>query len=74
MAMEVVSGNTERDVRAFDSIVLSRASGGSPGYACNLRPSAMRTVKSYQVLQPQINNPLGFHIATHRYAFKVRGG
>ncbi|EFJ42867.1 hypothetical protein VOLCADRAFT_119275 [Volvox carteri f. nagariensis] len=39
---------------------------------CNLRPSSMRTVKSYKLLQTTASSPHGFYIATHRYVFNVR--
>lgn len=84
MAMEVVHGEGERDVRLYDSIVMSRgapnldaptdgraSSGGPTASNCNLRASAMRTVRSYQIMQAQVANPHGFYVATHRYAFKV---
>jgi len=72
MAMEVVHGDGERDVRTYDSIVLGRAGpDGQGGANCNLRASAMRTVRSYQIMQAQVSNPHGFYVATHRYAYKV---
>ena len=69
-------GDAERDVRTYDSIVLGRGTAASSQgeSSCNLRASAMRTVKSYQVLQSQVNNAHGFYVATHRYAYKVRAG
>ena len=57
MAMEVVLGDAERDVRNYDSIVLGRA--GEAGGNCNLRASAMRTVRSYQILQGQVGVNVG---------------
>lgn len=53
MAMEVVHGEGERDARLFDSVVLSRAGpdGLPSGSNCNLKASAMRTVRSYQIMQ-----------------------
>ncbi|GLI69288.1 hypothetical protein VaNZ11_013871, partial [Volvox africanus] len=39
---------------------------------CNLRPSSMRTVKSYTLLQTTASSPHGFYIATHRYVFSVK--
>ncbi|GIL86770.1 hypothetical protein Vretimale_15639 [Volvox reticuliferus] len=39
---------------------------------CNLRPSSMRTVKSYKLLQTTASSPHGFYIATHRYVFSVK--
>ncbi len=69
MAMEVVMGEAERDVRTHDSLVLRRA--GEPGGNCSLRASSMRTVRSYQVLQQHACDAHGFYLSTQRYAFKV---
>eukprot|EP00798_Chlamydomonas_sp_ICE-L_P012618 gene12618-15846_t len=75
MAMEVEHCKEDRDMRTYDSVVLSRASTAkkSPiASNCNLRPSAMRTVKSYQVLRSFAKDANGaFFSATHRYVFKV---
>lgn len=72
MAMEVVIGDHERDVRTHDSIVMGRP-GENLGNV-TLRATAMRTVKSYQILQSQVHAPHGFYVSSHRYCFKVRTG
>ncbi|GFH09111.1 uncharacterized protein HaLaN_04198 [Haematococcus lacustris] len=59
MAVEVMMGENERDVRGQDSLVLSRLlPDGSPGGNCNLKASAMRTVRSYQLMQEQVGKEL----------------
>ncbi|GFH16730.1 uncharacterized protein HaLaN_13212 [Haematococcus lacustris] len=73
MAVEVMMGENERDVRGQDSLVLSRLlPDGSPGGNCNLKASAMRTVRSYQLMQEQIANPEAIYVATSRYLFRVQ--
>ncbi|KAJ9515538.1 hypothetical protein QJQ45_021643, partial [Haematococcus lacustris] len=63
MAVEVMMGENERDVRGQDSLVLSRLlPDGSPGGNCNLKASAMRTIA----------NPEAIYVATSRYLFRVQ--
>eukprot|EP00955_Chlamydomonas_euryale_P071538 361100-Chlamydomonas_euryale.AAC.17 len=64
-----MKGGSERDARTHDSIVLKRvrAQGGE----VSLRPSCMRTVCSYQILQQHLAAEDGFYVATQRFAFKV---
>ncbi|KXZ56979.1 hypothetical protein GPECTOR_1g884 [Gonium pectorale] len=45
---------------------------GGPPSNCNLRPSSMRTAKSYQLLSSTATSPHGFYIASHRYVFSVK--
>ena len=47
-------GEHERDVRTYDSIVLGREAGREGAGNCNLRASSMRTVRSYQMMQSQV--------------------
>lgn len=61
VAMEVVPGESERDVRFHDSIVLQRQ--GEAGN-CNLRASSMRTVRSYQIIQQHCTAPLSSPAST----------
>jgi len=70
MAVQVIKGQEKQEVRTYDSVLLGRrAQDGGAVYACDLCSSSMRTVRSYQVLQAQLEE--GFHVSTHRYLYKV---